>query len=29
MMVQKPEMIEKFMKINKYGRPGTKRSKTY
>lgn len=28
MMVQKPEMIEKFMKINKYGRPGTKRSKT-
>ena len=27
-MVQKPEMIEKFMKINKYGRPGTKRRKT-
>lgn len=27
-MVQKPEMIEKFMKINKYGRPGTKRTKT-
>lgn len=27
-MVQKPEMIEKFMKINKYGRPGTKRRRT-
>ena len=27
-MVQKPEMIEKFMKINRYGRPGTKRTKT-
>ena len=27
-MVQKPEMIEKFMKINRYGRPGTKRRRT-
>ena len=28
MTVQKPTVIERFMKINKYGRPGTKRSKT-
>ena len=28
MKVQKPTVIERFMKINKYGRPGTKRSKT-
>lgn len=27
-MVQKPEMIERIMKINKYGRPGTKRNRT-
>ena len=27
-MVQKPIMIQQFMKINKYGRPGTKRTKT-
>ena len=27
-MVQMPNMIKQFMKINKYGRPGTKRSKT-
>ena len=27
-MVQKPIMIQQFMKINKYGRPGTKRKKT-
>ena len=27
-MVQMPNMIKQFMKINKYGRPGIKRSKT-
>ena len=27
-MVQMPNMIKQFMKINKYGRPGTKRKKT-
>ena len=27
-MVQMPNMIKQFMKINKYGRPGTKRRKT-
>ena len=27
MTVQKPTVIERFMKINKYGRPGTKRRK--
>lgn len=27
-MVQKPIMIQQFMKVNKYGRPGTKRKKT-